>query len=132
MDRASIISVLEDTKRSSERCLEFLTEEDASYYTFKERSEALGMAIAALREQAVQPSKEGNREQEQSNDPLTLEELMVIDAPVWFVCKPIEGGDGYWCLCRKGHITTPAGSCYYVSEIPHWFFLRHKPKEGAE
>lgn len=80
------------------------------------------LCLAALREQ----------EQRERNEPLTLEELMVIDAPVWCVCKPIEGGDGYWCLCRKGLITTPAGSHYYVPEIPHWVFLRNKPKEGAE
>lgn len=97
-----------------------LTIEQASHRKDGLVERAIDMAIAAL------------REQEQSNEPLTLEELMALDAPVWCVCKPIEGGDGYWCLCRKGHITTPAGSCYYVPEIPHWVFLRHKPKEGAD
>lgn len=62
--------------------------------------------------------------------PLTLDELRETNAPVWCLCKPIEGGNGYWCLCRNGFITTPAGSQYRVEEIPHWVFLRNKPKEG--
>ena len=59
MDRASIISVLEDTKQSSNKCLEFLTEDDPSYYTFKERSESLEAAIAALREQETVTNRNG-------------------------------------------------------------------------
>ena len=53
------------------------------------------------------------------NEPLTLEELREMDEPVWVACKPIEGGNGYWCLCQHGHIITPAGSIYNVKEIPH-------------
>ena len=67
----------------------------------------------------------------QPNEPLTLEELREMDEPVWVACKPIEGGNGYWCLCQHGHIITPAGSIYDVKEIPHWVFYR-RPLEGAE
>lgn len=58
-----------------------------------------------------------------------LEELREMDEPVWVACKPIEGGNGYWCLCQHGHIITPAGSIYDVKEIPHWVFYR-RPLEG--
>ena len=63
------------------------------------------------------------------NEPLTLEEPREMDEPVWVACKPIEGGNGYWCLCQHGHIITPAGSIYDVKEIPHWVFYR-RPLEG--
>ena len=63
------------------------------------------------------------------NEPLTLEQLREMDEPVWVACKPIEGGNGYWCLCQHGHIITPAGSIYDVKEIPHWVFYR-RPLEG--
>ena len=66
-----------------------------------------------------------------ANEPLTLEELREMDEPVWVACKPIEGGNGYWCLCQHGHIITPPGSIYDVKEIPHWVFYR-RPLEGAE
>lgn len=65
------------------------------------------------------------------NEPLTLEELREMDEPVWVACKPIEGGNGYWCLCQHGHIITPAGSIYDVKEIPHWVFYR-RPPEGED
>ena len=67
----------------------------------------------------------------QPNEPLTLEELREMDEPVWVACKPIEGGNGYWCLCQHGHIITPAGSIYNVKEIPHWVFYR-RPPEGED
>ena len=66
-----------------------------------------------------------------ANEPLTLEELREMDEPVWVACKPIEGGNGYWCLCQHGHIITPAGSIYNVKEIPHWVFYR-RPPEGED
>lgn len=66
-----------------------------------------------------------------ANEPLTLEQLREMDEPVWVACKPIEGGNGYWCLCQHGHIITPAGSIYDVKEIPHWVFYR-RPLEGDE
>ncbi len=65
------------------------------------------------------------------NEPLTLEQLQKMDGPVWVACKPIEGGNGYWCLCQRGHIITPAGSIFDVKEIPHWVFYR-RPPEGEE
>ena len=65
----------------------------------------------------------------QPNEPLTLEELREMDEPVWVACKPIEGGNGYWCLCQHGHIITPAGSIYDVKEIPHWVFYRRPLEE---
>ena len=63
------------------------------------------------------------------NEPLTLDELREMDGPVWVAHKPIEGGNGYWCLCQRGHIITPAGSIFDVKEIPHWVFYR-RPPEG--
>ena len=65
------------------------------------------------------------------NEPLTIEQLMEMDEPVWCACEPIEGGNGYWCLCRHGHITTPAGSFYEVEEIPHWTLYRRPPEGEA-
>ena len=64
-----------------------------------------------------------------ANEPLTLEQLREMDEPVWVACKPIEGGNGYWCLCQHGHIITPAGSIYDVKEIPHWVFYRRPLEE---
>ena len=52
-----------------------------------------------------------------------------MDEPVWVACKPIEGGNGYWCLCQHGHIITPAGSIYDVKESPHWVFYRRPLEE---
>lgn len=63
------------------------------------------------------------------NDPLSIEQLREMDAPVYCACKPIEGGDGYWCLCRHGHIITPGGTFFEVGEISHWVFYR-RPPEG--
>ena len=66
------------------------------------------------------------------NEPLTIEQLREMDEPVWVACKPIEGGNGYWCLCQHGHIITPAGSIYNVKEIPHWVFYRRPPEGEAD
>ena len=66
------------------------------------------------------------------NEPLTIEQLrQMTGEPVWCSCKPIEGGDGYWCLCQRGNIITPAGSIFDVKEIPRWVFYR-RPPEGDE
>lgn len=64
-----------------------------------------------------------------SNEPLTLEELREMDEPVWCACKPIEGGNGYWCLCRHGKIIAPSGNIFDVEKISHWTFYR-RPPEG--
>lgn len=61
------------------------------------------------------------------NEPLSIEQLREMDGPVWVACKPIEGGNGYWCLCRYGHITTPGRTFFEVGEIPHWVFYRRPP-----
>lgn len=66
------------------------------------------------------------------NEPLTLEQLREMDAPVWCACKPIEGGTGYWCLCQRGHVITPAGSIFDVNEIPHWKLYRRPPEGEAD
>lgn len=63
-----------------------------------------------------------------SNEALTLEELREMDEPVWCSCKPIEGGNGYWCLCRYGKIVTPSGNIFDVDKIPHWMFYRRPPE----
>ena len=65
-------------------------------------------------------------------DGVFTEELREMDEPVWVACKPIEGGNGYWCLCQHGHIITPAGSIYDVKEIPHWVFYRRPPEGEAD
>lgn len=66
------------------------------------------------------------------NEPLTIEQLREMDEPVWVACKTIEGGGGYWCLCRYGHITTPAGTFFEVGEIRHWAFYRRPPEGEAD
>ena len=65
------------------------------------------------------------------NEPLTLDELRKMDEPVWCACNPIEGRDGYWCLCLHGYITTPGGRFFEVGEIPHWIFYRRPPEGEA-
>ena len=86
---------------------------------------ALDMAISALR---AQQEVESKLKVVESNEPLTLDELREMDAPVWLRCYQVDG-DGYWCLCKNGIIITPAGNRYDVSEIPHWAFYRQKPEE---
>lgn len=66
------------------------------------------------------------------NEPLTIEQLREMDEPVWVACKTIEGGGGYWCLCRYGHITTPAGTFFEVGEIRHWAFYRRPPERQED
>lgn len=64
-----------------------------------------------------------------SNEALTLDELQEMDAPVWRACKPIEGGNGYWCLCKNGRIMTPSGRLFGVRSISHWTFYRCPRRE---
>ena len=86
-------------------------------------SDACVLAVAALREQ----------EERENPKPLTLDELREMECePVWCKCKPIEGGNGFWCICRKGTIIPPSGVRFDVKEIPNWVFLRNKPKEDAK
>ena len=88
---------------------------------WKKTIDVCSIAVSAVREQ----------EERENPKPLTLDELRKMDAPVWCLCKPIEGGNGFWCLCKEEEIITPSGVCFDVKEIPHWVFLRNKPKENA-
>ena len=111
MDVKEAITQLTGLKKYCEGMAEC---DESGSYVFDLDVQALDMAITAL---------------SPPNEPLTLEELREMDEPVWVACKPIEGGNGYWCLCQHGHIITPAGSIYDVKEIPHWVFYR-RPLEG--
>lgn len=82
---------------------------------------ALNLAIAALREQ----------EERENPQPLTLDELRQIHAPIWCSRDLFGGGNGFRCLCENGKIITPSRWCFDVEEIPNWFFLRSKPKEDV-
>ena len=102
-----------------------MTEAEKAYQYFviavpenEEQAKAYFWARKALRPTLTPP-----------NDPLSIEQLREMEGPVWVACKPIEGGNGYWCLCQRGHIITPAGSIFDVKEIPHWVFYR-RPPEG--
>lgn len=75
---------------------------------------ACELALAALQDRFA---RENTR-------PLTVEELMKRDDPVWVSCKTLEGTDGYWCICQKGVIICPSGQSYDVRDIPHWKFYR--------
>lgn len=110
MDVKEAITQLTGLKKYCEGMAEC---DESGSYVFDLDVQALDMAITAL---------------SPPNEPLTLEELREMDEPVWVACKPIEGGNGYWCLCQHGHIITPAGSIYNVKEIPHWVFYRCPPE----
>ena len=62
------------------------------------------------------------------NEPLTLKQLRERNKPVWCSCKPIEGGNGYWCLCQYGQIIAPSGNIFDVEEILHWVFYNSPPE----
>jgi len=74
----------------------------------------LELSLAALKEQ----------EERENPRPLTIEELMERDDPVWTTYKALGSPDGFWCICQKGFITCPSGQSYDVREIPHWMFYR--------
>ena len=57
------------------------------------------------------------------NEPLTLEQLREMDAPVWCACKSIEGENGYWCLCRKGYILSLIHISWVISVLSILFVL---------
>ena len=113
MDVKEAITQLTGLKKYCEGMAEC---DESGSYVFDLDVQALDMAITAL---------------SPPNEPLTIEQLREMDEPVWVACKPIEGGNGYWCLCQHGHIITPAGSIYNVKEIPHWVFYR-RPPEGED
>lgn len=120
MDRASIISVLEDTKQASNRCLEFLTEDDASYYTFKERVEAIDMAIAALREQeqskwvSVKERLPEHGKRVLATDDTFVGEAYLSDSNSWY-----RGLGFRWINL-------------FDREVTHWTPLPEPSKEGAD
>ena len=114
MDVEEAITQLTGLKKYCEGMAEC---DESGSYVFDLDVQALDMAITAL---------------SPPNEPLTLEELREMDEPVWVACKPIEGGNGYWCLCQHGHIIPPAGSIYNVKEIPHWMFYRRPPEGEAD
>lgn len=64
------------------------------------------------------------------NDPLTLEELLKTETPVWcrVDCLPKKG---FWCLREKGEIIAPSMQKFYVEDLDLslWRFYRRKPEE---
>lgn len=113
---------LKEAIKNREECLKYL--EGLGQKASPQNVEAVRWSVKALKfmqAPALTPP----------NEPLTIEQLREMDEPVWVACKTIEGGDGYWCLCRYGHITTPAGTFFEVEEIPHWTFYRRPPEGEA-
>ena len=90
--------------------------------TYHQAAQIIDMMMSAL---------EGDTTLPPPYEPLTLEELREMDGPVWCACKPIEGGNGYWCLCRRGKIIAPSGNIFDAEKISHWTFYR-RPPEGEE
>ena len=73
---------------------------------------------------------------QKDNPPLTLEELRAMDAPVWCRvdnCDWLPDG-GFWCLCKKGTLLTPALMQYDCKKLDMdlWRLYRRKPEEGTE
>lgn len=60
--------------------------------------------------------------------PLTLDELMGCNKPVWVKVDKLPSG-GYWCLCSEGLIIAPSGNCYIANEIPDWEFYDQEIKQ---
>ena len=86
-------------------------------YTWEQINEAIDMAITAL---------------SPPNEPMLIEQLWKIDAPVWLSYNKLNGEKvGYWCLCKYGYIITPSGYGSYINELPDWVFYR-RPPEGEE
>lgn len=74
-----------------------------------------------------------NHRYELPNEPLTLDELLQMDEPVW--CSvgdtPWIPSGGYWCLCKKGKIIAPSMSLFDVNtlDLNDWVFYRRRPEE---
>lgn len=64
-------------------------------------------------------------------DPLTLEQLRGMErpTPVWAEIqnKTVEGWDGYWCLCVRGHILTPGLISMYAEKMEGVKFYAYPP-----
>lgn len=69
-----------------------------------------------------------DQEERENQKQLTIEELLNMDAPVWLSTFVLDGKGGFWCICQKGIIICPSGSCFDVREIPNWKFYRYQPK----
>ena len=114
MDVKEAITQLTGLKKYCEGMAEC---DESGSYVFDLDVQALDMAITAL---------------SPPNEPLTPKQLREMNEPVWCSCKPIEGGNGYWCLCRYGKIVTPSGNIFDVDKIPHWMFYRRPPEGEAD
>ena len=128
MDRKEAVTILQE-KRDLARKLE--AAEKSADWVAKDRvdssslrasqhgryADALDMAISAL---------------SPPNEPMPIEQLWKIDAPVWLSYNKLNGEKvGYWCLCKYGYIITPSGYGSYINELPDWVFYR-RPPEGEE
>ena len=133
MNREEAISVLEESKRQNEimrdnpntffKVSDIVTGEKNA----QKRIDALNMAISALRQQEQQP-----------NDPLTLDELRQMDGePVWVVYGEDEG---MWALvevCEESIFLTNnlCGRTEYADDMEleddGVMVYRQKPEEGT-
>ena len=86
------------------------------------RNDAFDMAISALRQQ------DHFREVTKKVEPLTLDELIKRDDPVFVSIKDFPNG-GYWCLCENGYIIPPSGHGFMAKERPNWVFYSQKLEE---
>ena len=86
-------------------------------------NQAIIMAISALRQQ------EHFREVTKKVEPLTLDELIKRDDPVFVSIKDFPNG-GYWCLCQNGYIIPPSGYGFMAKERPNWAFYSQKPEDA--
>ena len=82
--------------------------------------EQLKLSLAALQDQ----------EERKNPKPLTIEELVNMDAPVWAGNKDFPAADGFWCLCQKGCIVCPSGQIYAADDLTSWVFYRYEPNGG--
>ena len=123
MERKEAVVVLQESKRQNE----IMRDNPSTFFTSKtmasgvdsakKRIAALDMAIATL---------------SQTNEPMPIEQLWKIDAPVWLSYNKLNGEKvGYWCLCKYGYIITPSGYGSYVNELPDWVFYRRPPEGEA-
>lgn len=64
-------------------------------------------------------------------EPLTLEQLRGMErpTPVWaqVETKTVEGWDGYWCICHRGHIITPGLVSMYADKMDGVTFYDYPP-----
>ena len=91
-------------------------------------------AVAALRAYAAATDNDVlatdilNWVGQESNEPLTLDELSKRNEPVFVPINDFPNG-GYWCLCENGYIIPPSGYGFMAKERPNWVFYSRKPEE---